>query len=83
MERVEFRKKMELVSDPKRAAKLIKKHTFNHCVSYNENLSIFVMDNKIIEFTKPVYIGFCILEVSKTLVYDFHYNFMKNISKLD
>ncbi|XP_050543406.1 uncharacterized protein LOC126906698 [Daktulosphaira vitifoliae] len=77
MERVEFRKKMELVCDPKRAAKLIKKHTFNHCVTYKENLSIFVLDNKIIHFTKPVYAGFCILDISKTLVYDFHYNYMK------
>ncbi|XP_050548496.1 uncharacterized protein LOC126910161, partial [Daktulosphaira vitifoliae] len=52
MERVQFRTQMELVNNPKRATKLIKKHNFKH---YNENLSAFVLENKIIDFCKPVY----------------------------
>ena len=31
-----------------------------------------------IYYNKPVYLGMCILDLSRTLMYDFHYNYMKS-----
>lgn len=77
MENVRKRTEMQLVSDDRRLQKLINRPTFKHAIRYNENLSAVALDKKIITFDKPLYIGFAVLEVSKTLMFDYHYNVMK------
>jgi 3'-phosphoadenosine 5'-phosphosulfate sulfotransferase (PAPS reductase)/FAD synthetase len=77
MESVRKRIKIELVSSGVREQKLINRPTFKHLIEYSENLSAIKLENKVIEFNKPMYIGFAVLEVSKTLMYDYHYNVMK------
>lgn len=77
MESVRRRMKMELVSCSRRIQKLINKPTFKNCTLYGENLAAITQENKIIKFNKPIYIGFAVLEVSKWLMYDYHYNVIK------
>ena len=67
-----------MVSCSKRFQKLVNKPTFKHTTSYNENLTAVSLGNKVINFCKPIYIRFAVLDISKTLMYDYHYNVMKN-----
>ena len=77
MESVRNRIAMELVSCPHRMRKLINKPTFKYATTYNENLSAVSLQNSIIHFSKPIYIGFSVLEISKELMYHYHYDVMR------
>ena len=68
---------IKLVSDKKRAEKLSAEPNFNHCNILNEDLVAIHMKKTKLVFNKPVYLGMCILDLSKTLMYDFHYNYIK------
>ena len=77
MENIRNRKDVKLVTSKRQAVKLIAKPNFKHRTIFTENLiSVHMSKTKLI-FNKPVYVGMCILDVSKTLMYDFHYNYIK------
>lgn len=44
---------------------------------YNKELSAVEMEKTNIVLDKPIYVGFAILDLSKWLMYDFHYNVMQ------
>jgi len=44
---------------------------------FDENLVAVHMKKTELVFNKPVYIGMSILDLSKTLMYDFHYKYIK------
>ena len=77
MENIRNRVDIKLVSDKKRAEKLSAKPNFNHCNILNEDLVAIHMKKTKLVFNKPVYLGMCILDLSKTLMYDFHYSYIK------
>ena len=69
---------MRLVNDQKKANKLAAKPNFRHLTIFDENLvAIHVKKKTKLVFNKPVYCGMAILELSKTLMYDFHYKCIK------
>ena len=44
----------------------------------NENLVAVHQIKEALTLNRPAYLGMCILDLSKTLMYDFHYNYIKN-----
>ena len=44
---------------------------------FHENLVAVNMKKERLKLDKPSYVGMCILDLSKVLMYDFHYNFIK------
>ena len=77
MENIRNRVDIELVNNKKQAEKLSAKPNFYHCNIFSEELVTIHMKKTRLVFNKPVYVGVCILDLSKTLMYDFHYNYIK------
>ena len=57
--------------------KCVAKPNCDHCTVFNEDLVTVHMKKTELVFNKPVYLGMSILDISKTLMHDFHYNYFK------
>ncbi|XP_060861776.1 uncharacterized protein LOC132938774 [Metopolophium dirhodum] len=77
MENVRARTSIKLVSSEQKARKLMAKTSFKDRTIYSKNLMAIHQHKETIKFDKAIYVGFAILDVSKTFMYDFHYNVMK------
>ena len=76
MENIRNRVDIRLKNSEKCAEKLTRKPNFKHLTIFDENLVAIHMKKTELLFNKPIYLGFCILDISKKLMYDFHYNYM-------
>ena len=77
MENIRNRVDVRLRTSEQAAKKLAAKPNFHHCTIFDENLVAIHMKKTKIYFNKPVYLGMCILDLSKTLMYEFHYDYIK------
>ena len=77
IENIRKRQNIELVDNRKKAVKLSSKPNFDRCTIFDRNLIAVHMKNTEVYFNKPVYVGQAILDLSKTLMFDFHYNYIK------
>ena len=77
MENIRKRVNIKLVTNKEKGEKLSAKPNFKHCNIFCENVIAIHMKKTKLKFNKPVYLGMCILDLSKTLTYDFHYNYIK------
>ena len=68
---------IRLISTDKVAQKLAAKPNYDCCTIFDENLIAVHMKNTKLYLNKPVYLGMSILDLSKSLMYDCHYNYIK------
>ena len=76
MENIINRVDVKLLNNEKSTQKLAAKPNFEHLTIFDENLVAIHMKRIKLLFNKPVYCGMAILDLSKTLMYDFHYNYI-------
>ena len=77
MENLRSRKKVELLTDDFILKKRAAQPTFKSFKIFHDNL--VAVERLVSELTlkRPIYAGFCILEISKTLMYQWHYGYVK------
>ena len=77
MENLRKRSNIHLETDPNHLNKLTRQPTYVSSKIFDENLVGVQMKKVRLVLDKPSYVGFSILELSKTLMYDFHYNYIR------
>ena len=77
MENIRNRVDIRLVTRESQAKKLTCKPNYQHHTIFSKKLAAVHMKKVSLKFNKPVYLGMSILDISKTLMYDFHYNYIK------
>ena len=77
MENLRKRSNIKLETDPDHLLKLTRQPMYVSSKIFDENLVGVQMKKERLVLDKPSYVGFCILDMSKTLMYDFHYNYIR------
>ncbi|GFV91801.1 uncharacterized protein TNCV_2974731 [Trichonephila clavipes] len=77
MENIRKRVDIRLCNNGEKAEKLISKPNFKDRTIFCENLAAFHMGKTSLTLNKPIAVGMSILDISKTLMYEFHYHKMK------
>ena len=77
MENLRKRVDVKLVTTYKKVDELTSKPTYVSGKIFNENLMAVHKIKETLTLNRPAYVGMCILDLSKTLMYDFHYNYIK------
>ena len=78
MENLRKRQDIKLVTDKEKLLKWASKPSFISSKIFNEDLVAVHKIKPTLKLNRPAYVGMCILDLSKTLMYDFHYNYIKS-----
>ena len=77
MENVRKHRDIKLVTIDERRRKLVSEPNYHTTKHFSENLMAIEMKKTKVKMNKPVYLGQAILDISKTLMYEFWYDYIK------
>ena len=77
MENIRKHRDINLVTTDKKRSKLVSEPNYHTINLISEDLSIIEMKKTKVKMNKPIYSGLSILEISKILMYEFWYDYMK------
>ena len=74
MENLRKRINVRLVNNAKDYKKYVSKPSFVSSKIFSKDLVAIHEIEPVLTLDKPIYVGFSVLDLSKILMYDFHYN---------
>ena len=77
MENVRKQRDIKLVTTDKRINQFVLEPNYHKTKSFSEKKLAIEMKKTKVKMNKPVYLGLSTLEISKTLMYEFWYDYMK------
>ena len=77
MENIRKHRDIKLVTTDKKRSKLVSEPNYYTINLISADLSIIEMKKTEVKMNKPIYLGLSILEISKTLMYEVWYDYMK------
>ena len=77
MENIRKHRDIKLVTTDKKRSKLVSEPNYHTINLISEDLSIIEMKKTKVKMNKPIYLGLSILEISKILMYEFWYDYIK------
>ena len=77
IENLRKRANVILINNAKDYKKYVSKSSFVSQKIFRKNFVAIHETKPVLTLNKPIYVGFSILDLSKLLMYDFHYNYIK------
>ena len=77
MENVRKHRDIKLVTTDKRRNQLVSEPNYHTTKYFSENLMVIEMKKTKVKMNKPIYLGMSILDIRKTLMYEFWYDYIK------
>ena len=77
MENVRKHRDIKLVTTDEKRNKLVSEPNYHKTKRFSENLLAIEMKKTKVKMNKPIYLGMSILDISKTLMYEFWYDYLK------